>query len=186
MSIICALLEDDGCWLGSDTLMTQGDMAVGTQHKVVWMSARLAIAWAGYDLIRNVLLSAPFDDMCDKPSLSARWMDTFIKTLRRELVEVAWTVPDRQGSPPMRDFSLLMTNGRDLMHVAGDLSYRPYPKGEFIASGSGMMEARGAAFALEQAKVGDALERVTLALKAAMALDRGCGGEVHTQWVARR
>lgn len=172
MTVTAAMIEDAAegnarrAWIGADSMVSYGDLKLTTDAKVFEVAGVLAAisgCMRGKDIVERAL-HREID-----PYLS---VEKLVERLDRDM----WTPGDRDGSPPWRDFSVILTDGRVIVEIEPTLGVYWYREpGRMVAQGIGCEMAQAADFA---ARVSGRTpyERVRISLDAACTLHKHCAG----------
>jgi len=195
MSIIAAIADSFGIWIGSDTLISSNDLNYGDIHGPKWIlssDCRAAIGVCGW-LHAQQALEYKKEGLFQALSDSSAFV--FGRKIALGLKECGYERSNGNGSPPMEDF------GQNVMVVEADRriiwAYSPnfdvieWPEGRLAATGSGEVAALAAGKALNgiadmfpMVLGGSDSQKFILqrSIEAAISLSPGCGGDV---WIER-
>jgi ATP-dependent protease HslVU (ClpYQ) peptidase subunit len=177
MTILCAMNEPGvGTWYASDSLVTTfGEMNYRVSTKArKWLRGEgfawgFAGSWAAVTTISESL-----------EEVEAGWHPARLyRFIREVLVDQGFRGDDKSAGDSMWfNLGSLFVTPKHIYRMDGDGSATISGSGEFAARGSGEFIAEGCAYTLMRR--GEApKEIVTEAVRAAIALDTRCGGEIY-------
>ncbi|MDE2101420.1 MAG: hypothetical protein KGL39_29505 [Patescibacteria group bacterium] len=173
MTIVCAMKDTDGVWIGSDSRVTSAHGTIITDDYRKWFRKWFRIGeetWIG--LAGHIRVERLIGKL--SPTQNAPTIWDIVDELHRLVKEDGWTaIESKDGTP--QDFcydAIIVNHGKVwLTHGSGSV----LDMGDkFTAIGSGMHFACGAAFAFG----GGVQIAIRTALEAACHYDRDCGGEL--------
>jgi len=176
MSIACAILVEEGCWVGTDTQMTLMQSIAKRQDAKAAEHGGITALVVGSLLaeraVREVLGGRPAT------------IEQLLDLLRGHFQELEWPGKTEDDGPAVRDVAYLVTDGRSLYQIDGALGAMRVGIGEFTAIGSGAGLAQGAAHAAMALGASPATT-MCLAIEAACRHNVYCGGEAKVWFVPR-
>lgn len=180
MTILCAWEElGVGIWIGADsqTSYASGLMLTLANKWVTIPDEGLALGLSGSTRLRSLVTREP-----GKFITRDAW-ETADK-LRNLVRDDEWKDRANDGDPASYSIELLHASVRDGIHrIDGDFAVQPIPSGILAAAGSGMDTALGAGHALAEVGIKDGSFLVGAAIRAAIAFDNHCGGEVKVNFL---
>lgn len=166
MTVICAAKGPDGIWIGSDTQCELDGNVLPTAPKWLVVDAGLAIGVSGKATMRQLLRV----NLADIAASRDAWK--IGRAWRKAAQDDGFSGEEQDGRRVWEVRALMVLDGVFYgMDSAFDFDSHDAP---YIASGSGMDFALGAAYALPDAS---ARERVFSGIRAACHHSRSCGGE---------
>lgn len=172
-AVVGARDHDRGVWISADRLAIRGGVTKRMTDEKIGDAGGLVYGVTGCTRGGQLFESAVVEAIDWGHNTLA--IPDMIDAIGR-VFDPVWPACPNEGNPPSRDMAFLLTDGRELVEILGDLTYTPAALGEIVAIGSGSGEALGAAFAVQMCG-GDILRQVDLAVAAAIELDHWCGGQ---------
>lgn len=173
MTIAVGILGKGGAVLGADQMVTQGSQKYYSSKIYVRPEQGIAFTLAGYLAWVTVV-----DDALKELGDRQISVSSLSQTLHKKAVERGWEKFETKGGPAAYHVDLMLTDGHCIAELESGtdagLSRRE------VVIGSGRDFALGALWA---SKDKDPKRRALFALKAAVALNPYCGGDLDVMWI---
>lgn len=170
MTIICSMHQPGvGTWIGGDTLVCAHNETVGFTRKWI-LKGGAALGLCGSNVMQGWIEDSVAFDAGTKPV-------ALFRSVVAALKENDFKPKQEDENPSLWGFAALFATPERVVRINGCGSVVGWFPDGFAATGSGANYAEGAAHALVRDGKTEA-EVVSHAVRAAMAWDRGCGGDL--------
>lgn len=171
MSVICGINTNNTVYLASDSRVSFESEKHDWFEKI-FIAGKFVVAVCGVakqaSLVQHIIKKL---EAKDKPYD----VPLFARKLRDAMFNDDWSPIKENGCPLTFDVSALVFDGTSLWLIGNDGFVVPIPEDKFYASGSGAPYAYGAWYVSSKENI---RETLISSVKAAIAYDSNCGGEV--------